>query len=160
MCVGNCSCWGSVLWAQCGNSLLWEVLWDLVTRNDEYVYILSFIILYPHELVSPLYISLSLYTVSHLSVGLHARHLFYFTLFHYSIFSACPVLRSLSLLLAAVPPDWAANSDYFNWLGGCLGRLIYRGGRAWIIFIKLWHMTSGNICMGRILMLRKGNHLF
>ena len=30
-----------------------KYFWDLVTRNDEYVYILSFIILYPHELFSP-----------------------------------------------------------------------------------------------------------
>ena len=30
----------------------------------------------------------------------------------------------------------------------------------WSIFIKLWHVTTPGICMGRILMKRKGFHLF
>ena len=30
----------------------------------------------------------------------------------------------------------------------------------WSIFIKLWHMTTPGICMGRVLMKRKGFHFF
>ena len=64
--------------------------------------------------------------------------------------------RSLFTTLCCTYSDCKPALYSHCWAAASIGLYIVW----WSIFIKLWHVTTPGICMGRILMKRKGFHLF
>ena len=108
------------------------------------------------------------------------RRLYLYPLFIVSLSTSqyCPLIPSLFTLIVHIflvhsqhcslyialccthsycrPAHSLYTAASFCWAAASIGLYIVW----WSIFIKLWHVTTPGICMGRILMKRKGFHLF